>query len=338
MDLDPVQQADPVPPARVPKRVRKNRRTIARRPKDEGPTFGREKRYSEAERTMMVQAVLKELTPAETVYVRTHGRFPNHKGAVVRLRRAYDDAYAQIVHWRRVALLSESDFEKDAAAQGPDAGQEDDASAVADTESDEESDGASNASSIASVVQGALTLAATWLRAVIKQVFGKETRPLPELPPELLPTRTAIKDEAKKWTRRFLQQGDVHDAPPSIKGQKRQRCEPILAQIHAKILEGWVDVDKRWHAYFSLDDLERRDRRKFDADRAEAPHLQKLQGQFAYHELRAQMGIATNRTVWQHLKATYPHLRRVKHSVRRARKDRKAVVVCSSSLLNCHAC
>ena len=275
---------------------------------------------------MMVQAVMKELTPAETVYVRVKGHFPTRANS--RLTTAYTAAYEQITYWRRVAMHAVSTHEGKLAAQGALlSGDEasDDASAIADTDS-EGSDSASNASAAVSDVQDK-TLADVWCSAVLKELTGTEDTELPQLPPERQVSRDKVKKEAKFWTKRFLREGNVHDAPPSVKGTKRQRCLPIYAQIRQKILRGWKDALGRWHAYFSLDDLERRDRRAFAADAQLPPDQQKLKDQKPYHELKAELGIKGNRYVWQHLKAVYPYMRRVKHYVRRARKDRAQVVV-----------
>lgn len=242
---------------RAPKRHRAHRVSQRQRPQDEGPTTGKEHRYSEAERTMMVQAVLKELTPAETVWLRVKGQFPSRLHSS-RLAAAYKKAHEEIVHWRRVAMLAECAHETQLAAQGAElSGDEtsDDASAAADTD---DSDCASDDSAALSDVQDT-SLAGVWCSFVYKELTGTRDEDLPQLPPEREPTRDAIKKQAKFWTKRYLQKGDVHDVPPSIKGAKRQRCQPIFAQIREKILRGWKDKVGRWHAYFSLDDLERRD-------------------------------------------------------------------------------
>ena len=331
MDAEPVQQAAPQQQQgaanRVPKRRRAHRQSQRRRPQDEGPTLGDDFRYSEAERTTMVQAVLKELTTAETVYVRVTGDFP--KRAHTRLAKAYKAAHAEITHWRRVSMLAVAAHEAHVAAQGVElSGDEDsdESSAATDTDDEDAPDSASEHSAALSDVQG-VSLASVWCGAVMKQLTGTEDRDLPELPPERQVTHDNIKKQAKFWTKRFLRKGNVHDVPPSVKGTKRQRCLPIFAEIRAKVLQGWKDKHDRWHAYFSLDDLERRDRRRFAEDREQPEAEQELKGQRPYHELKADLDIKHNRYVWSNLKALYPHMRRVKHSIRRVRKSTTAVMV-----------
>lgn len=319
-------------PGRAPKRQRKNRVSQRRRPKDQGPILGEDLRYPEAERTMMVQAVMAALTPREAVLVRLTGDFPNN--ARNRLNAAYRKARRLIHLYRKVAAEARAQVaQQDGNAAmdaedipehvaGDDGG---DSDVQADEDVGDDAAAAADDPEAELAVQDQLDL--IWLAAIQEQPDDDGDESQPE--PDVQPTHDAIKRACKTWTKRFLTDGHVHDIPPCQKGAKTLKHWVVLAQVHQKIMQGWTDVDGRAHAYFGLDDLERRDRRVFAADAAKPPDQRKLTDQKPYHELKASMGIKHNRYMWGHLKARFPHLRRLKHRVRRARKDREGVMVCS---------
>ena len=337
-----MQMADqPVPPqpARAPKRQRKNRESQRKRPQDQGAEEEGE-RYPEAERTLMVQAVLKALTPREAVLVRIKGDFPNERN---KLNKAYAEARRQVHLYRNLASEAREHVTQQQGADAMEAEEEDmpDLAESEDEGSDDDmavdagaggdaADGDAADAADAPDVEAAMQdhLNAQWLASVANlDTDGEQAQ---ALDPEAEPTHNAIKVAAKKWTKRFLRLGHVHDLPPSQKNAKLTKYADQLAQVYQKILRGWRDVDGRVHAYFGLDDLERRDRRAFTADRQKPLAEQVLAGMKAYHELKAEMDVKFNRYMWGHLKAKYPHLRRLKHRVRRMRKDRDGVMVCSA--------
>jgi hypothetical protein len=280
----------------------------------------------------MVQAVLKQLTYAEAILVRVHGDFPSGGDSGTRLNTAYTEARGEIIRYRTLAIKTTADFNADPEPQEI----VEDMPALASDSSDDDADdgGGGNAvlvqePAIEDEVQGDLNH--VWIAAVRESRHTKTTLYAPD-DDDRTPSHNAIRSAAKQWTKRFLTHGNVRDLPPSVKGAKRKLCLPQLERVHAKILQGWTDKCGRNHAYADLDDLERRDRRAFseDALRPEAERM--LANKQPYHEIKEQMKIKHNRYMWEHLTAVYPYLRRIKHRVRRARKDRDQVMVSS------HAC
>lgn len=327
-DIPPAAAHEEGPQCKRAKRTRKSRASKRKMPKDEGPEDGGQFRTTEAERTMMVQIVLKALTPREAALVRLTGDFPTN--AHSRLNAAYRSARAHVIYYRNLAATAKAKFAAHTEVLDGDAG---DAGSVSDSGSVY-----SDHSDHSTVYDG--------VSPELKDVWIEEVRACSDEPPEppaaALPSHNAVKQKCKRWTKRMLTHGNVRDLPPCVAGAKREKRKPVLAQIHDKIHRGWPDVSGRFHAYFSLDDLERRDRRAFAADAAKPEHQRELVGQKPYHELREEMGIQANRYVWRDLKAEYPNLRYVKHSMRRARNDRPAVMVRRRALLKqrmqCWAC
>lgn len=78
-----------------------------------------------------------------------------------------------------------------------------------------------------------------------------------------LPTREAVIKVACKWTRVFLQQGSVFDAPPHVAGHLVRRNIEALTAIRDMLLEGyWKNGQQR--LYRNLQDLQSRRRLAFD--------------------------------------------------------------------------
>ena len=322
----------PAAPQRQPgqKSKRKHRTSQRKKPREQGATLGDEFRYPEAERTIMVQAVLSQLTAKEAVLIRLDGAFPN---APTRLQTAYTTAWRHVHLYRRLAQEAREEALQEAGHEDMDA---DEVLHSSDDSTEDDEDANGNNAEAAADAGGDVDITA----AVQDLLDAKWKAAIEELPEDAAdaedpsddtkPSYAAIKEASRFWTRRLLVDGHVHDLPPSRKGQKLKKFHTQFALVHNKILTGWKDVDGRVHAYISLDDLERRDRRKFEADRAKPVEEQVLQDGKAYHELKEEIGVKHNRYMWSHLKAKYPHLRRLKHRMRRARKDRAGVMVCLS--------
>lgn len=131
---------------------------------------------------------------------------------------------------------------------------------------------------------------------------------------QALPSKRAVVDTAKKWTKAFLQFGDVHDIPSHLPGEALQRNMPHLQQIRALIMQGYQDELGQTCLYKSLADLASR------------------QPQFA--QLMAATQLTTYRALWRQLKAAFPKMHKV---MLRVKKQRNAalVQVCAQAGLVC---
>lgn len=72
-----------------------------------------------------------------------------------------------------------------------------------------------------------------------------------------MPSREAIVKAARQWTRVFLQEGSVHDAPPHVPGYLVRRNAEALTAIKDMLLAGYQQGGQQ-HLYRSLKDLSTR--------------------------------------------------------------------------------
>ena len=134
-----------------------------------------------------------------------------------------------------------------------------------------------------------------------------------------------IKENAKRWTVRFLQTGDINDKP-RVKGARLLKMRETLRKIKGMLEKGWIDDTKTQRIFRSVDELQAYDRRMREAAAAEG---QEIPGE-SFEQLKKQLAPSkalglSNRTIWLHLKASFG-MRKRKQRMRRARKDHKVKV------------
>lgn len=130
---------------------------------------------------------------------------------------------------------------------------------------------------------------------------------------DLLPSRRSIVEAAKKWTKNFLCEGDVHDKKPQQPGDRLLQMMPELTRMREILLEGYQDCTGQMTLYRDIEDACKKN-----------PE---------FHQLVTQTGLKTERSVWKALKKAFPKMATVKRTVKKDR-DAAAVQVCTASLLS----
>lgn len=136
----------------------------------------------------------------------------------------------------------------------------------------------------------------------LKEELGRDVRV------EETPSVRCVRDAARSWTRRFLQEGHVRDRPPHYKGYKLQRNKEHLEKIRNMILEGYPDGNGNTRLYRDLHHLQRVKKEEFKV-------------------IREACGLKTMRGLMNQLQAVFPAIQRV---AVRFKKDRmrEPVQVC----------
>jgi len=129
------------------------------------------------------------------------------------------------------------------------------------------------------------------------------------------PSPRAVKEAAKRWTRRFLLHGHIQDDPPHKKGYKLERNRVPLQAIKDMIMRGWVAGDSA--------DGEDPPRRLF----RDLHHLHRVKGK-EFEDHFNQLGLKTKRGLWSQLKEMFPKLAKVAIHLKKQRPA-GAVRVCS---------
>ena len=157
---------------------------------------------------------------------------------------------------------------------------------------------------------------ASKLKAIYDELEDKITHALASAretagqPPAAAPTRRAIQEAAKKWTRAFIERGSIKDLPPHEKGWRLKKNYEALAKLRALLMRGWLDDNGDVHVYRSLDDLRARTGEQFE-------------------ELYSQTGLKTLEGLWKQLKRAFPKLNKVKLRLKKQR-NHVLVQVCAS--------
>ena len=123
-----------------------------------------------------------------------------------------------------------------------------------------------------------------------------------------------MKDAARKWLTRFLQNGHLFDDPPHQKGYKMAKNKEHLAAIRKMILKGYKDREGNTRLYSSLEELQSLRRDEFNEH---------------FHAT----GLKTLRGLWLQLQTQYPKLRRVSVRLKKDR-DAAAVKVCPPCMMH----
>lgn len=122
-----------------------------------------------------------------------------------------------------------------------------------------------------------------------------------------IPTRRAITDTAKRWTKALLKTGTLLDRPPHPKGYRLAKSAPYLQPIRDIILAGHLDSQGNVTIFRNLAEVQ-----------AKVPEFQ---------ELMDATGCKTLKGLWGHLKAMYPRLNKVNLRLKKLR-DHQKVQVC----------
>lgn len=117
-----------------------------------------------------------------------------------------------------------------------------------------------------------------------------------------LPTRRAVLEAGKKWTRRFLQTGTVFSNPAHQKGYKHAQRLPHLAKILEMIKAGYKDNSGNTRLYRNLE------------------QLQAKRGEDFNEEFKATK-LKTLRGLWLELKQAFPRLNKVAIRVKKERDN-----------------
>lgn len=131
------------------------------------------------------------------------------------------------------------------------------------------------------------------------------------------PSKRAIKEAAKRWTRTFLQDGHVMDKPPHKKNYKIERNMEHLRAIRDMILEGYPDNHGNTRLYRDLH------------------HLQRVKGEeFKVHFDACK--VKTMRGLWNQLRTLFPALHKVAIRLKKTRANGLVRVCLPAQLLELH--
>lgn len=295
----------------------------------EGPKSGDAVRYSYGERSSMVMEFSKALTPLQVLLITNTGNFPQTNDFHAQYKSIRNNLY-------RMRSIAEELREESERAQHMRTDESDNSEASGGEGSEgSDDDGRSGGysgsdSGVDSDDEDGTADAETQARYLATLQAAEDTE-APDAPAEWKPSHSSVKEATKRFVKRFLQHGHVHDIAPHEQGYKVRRNAPELLKIYNMLKAGWFDMEGRQHVYAGIDDLERRNRRDHDQDRRKPLARQKLNGVESFAALREKMGLSDNQQVAAQLKLAHPDLRRVKLSCRRPRKDQAKVVVCIQS-------
>lgn len=131
----------------------------------------------------------------------------------------------------------------------------------------------------------------------VKEALRKQGCPEGELP-----TRRAVVEAGKKWTRRFLQTGTVFSNPPHKKGYMHAQRLTHLAKILEMIKAGYKDNSGNTRLYRNLEQLQAKRGEEFNEE-FKATKLKTLRG------------------LWLELRKAFPRLNRVTIRVKKERDN-----------------
>lgn len=126
------------------------------------------------------------------------------------------------------------------------------------------------------------------------------------------PSARSIKEAAQKWTKRFLREGSVHDAPPHLPGHNIQRLLPVLTAMKDVLMQGYLDALGQTMVFKSLQDA---------CSKSEA-----------FADLYQQTGYKSYRSCWKNLRKAFPQLCTVELRVKKCR-EAALVQACTIDLL-----
>lgn len=141
------------------------------------------------------------------------------------------------------------------------------------------------------------------------------------------------RENVRRMTARCIVQyccnGHYLDEKPSHAGEKLATQLETLAALRDMMVAGWQGRDGRRHMFASIEDFARRDAaRRTEHGKVQGEVLSKQ----SYADLKRELGVQDERTVWSKLTAVYPGIRKVKQRTRKFRKNKAEVMVRASTL------